>query len=91
MVARPQNKRRKNMKNQHKKEIPDEFIRVEYEFDYSKGIRGKYARGVTEENGYIKLSPEVQKIFKTSEEVNNALRAVINAVPKKRNRAVRTL
>ena len=32
------------MKNQHKKELPEDFMREEYDFDYSKGTRGKYAR-----------------------------------------------
>lgn len=70
------------MKNQNKHQIPDDFMRDEYDFDYSQGVRGKYARKATEENGYVKLSPEVQKVFKTSEDVNNALRAVIRAIPK---------
>lgn len=61
------------MKKLEKKEISDDYMRDEYDFDYSKGVRGKYARETSEENGYIKLNPEIQKIFKTSEEVNNAL------------------
>jgi hypothetical protein len=72
------------MKKQDRTEIPDDFMRNEYNFDYSKGVRGKYARKITEENGYIKLTPELQKIFKNSEEVNNALMAIINAIPKTR-------
>jgi hypothetical protein len=44
-----------------------------------------------EENGYIKLTPELQKIFKTSEDVNNALKAVIAAIPKARKRATLTV
>ncbi len=68
------------------KEVPEDFMRDEYNFDYSKGVRGKYARKITEENGYVKLSPEVRKIFKTSEEVNNALKDVIKAIPKKKER-----
>jgi len=74
------------MKNQNKSEEKEEIIRDEYNFDYSKGIRGKYARKATEENGYIKLSPEVNKIFKTTEDVNNALKALISAIPKPKKR-----
>jgi hypothetical protein len=73
----------RNMKNQHKKEIPDDFMREEYDFDYSKGIIGKYTRKATEANGYIKISPELLKVFKTSEDVNNALKALIDAIPKR--------
>ena len=83
------NKKGKNMKNQHKTETPDDFMRDEYDFDYSKGVRGKYARKAIEENGYIKLSPELQRIFKSSEEVNIALKAIISAIPKSRRRTTK--
>ena len=79
------------MKNQHKEEVPEDYMRKEYDFDYSKGTRGKYARKAIEANGYIKLSPELQKIFKTSEEVNNALKAVIEAIPKTRKRTAASI
>lgn len=62
-------------------DLPEESMRNEYDFDYSKGIRGKYKRQLSEEEGYIKLLPEVRKIFKTSESVNKALLAFINAYP----------
>lgn len=77
------------MNNKQKTEVPEDFMRDEYDFDYTKGVRGKYARKTTEENGYIKLTPDTQKIFQTSEEVNNALRAFIAAIPKTRKKAVR--
>ena len=66
-------------------------MREEYDFDYSKGVIGKYARKATEENGYIKLSPEIHKIFKTSDDVNRALKAVISAIPKPRKRSSLTV
>lgn len=75
------------MKNSNTNNPKEEYIRDEYDFDYSKGIVGKYSRLTTEDNGYIKLTPELQKFFKTSEEVNNALRAVISAIPKSHKRA----
>ncbi len=56
-------------------------MREEDKFDYSKGVRGKYFRKATEENCYIKLIPEVQKVFKNSEDVNDVLLAIINAIP----------
>ncbi len=79
------------MKKQHNKELPEDFMRDEYDFDYSKGIRGKYARRATEENGYIKLREDIHKIFRTSEDVNNALRAFINAIPEHKNRNAQNL
>ncbi len=58
----------------------DCYIQDEYTFDYSKGVVGKYYRENIEENGYIKLSPELQKYFKSSEEVNNFLLSIIKVL-----------
>ncbi|MDT3740123.1 MAG: hypothetical protein RO257_11570 [Candidatus Kapabacteria bacterium] len=69
--------KKKSIKN----DIPEESMRNEYDFDYSKGIRGKYKRQISEEEGYIQLLPEVRKVFKSSESVNKALLAFINAYP----------
>ncbi len=60
-------------------ELEDD-LRDEYIFDYSKGKVGKYYRENIEENGYIKLVPELQKYFKTSEEVNNFLLSIIKVL-----------
>ncbi len=79
------------MKKQHNKELPEDFMREEYDFDYSKAMRGKYARSATEENGYIKLREDIHKIFRTSEDVNTALRAFINAIPEHKNRNAHNL
>jgi hypothetical protein len=69
--------KKKSIKN----DLPELSMRNEYDFDYSKGIRGKYKRQISEEEGYIKLLPEVRKVFKSSESVNKALLAIINAYP----------
>jgi hypothetical protein len=79
------------MKNHKPKEVADDFMREEYDFDYSKGIRGKYARKATEENGYIKLTSDMQKFFKTSEEVNNVLKAVITSIPRTRRKTTHSV
>ncbi len=68
-----------------KKEF-DDTLRKEYKFDYSKGVKGKYYRKNIEENGYIKLLPDVQKYFKTSEEVNSLLLSVMHAIDNKNKR-----
>lgn len=58
----------------------DDKLRDEYTFDYSKGVIGKYYRENIEENGYIKLAPELQKYFKTSKEVNDFLLSIIKVL-----------
>ena len=47
------------------------------EYDFRKGIRGKYAKRYTEGSNVVVLSPDLAKVFPTSESVNEALRTLI--------------
>jgi len=47
------------------------------EYDFSKGVRGKYAKQYAEGTNVVLLDPDVAKVFPTSESVNEALREVI--------------
>jgi alpha/beta superfamily hydrolase len=53
------------------------------EYDFSGGVRGKYASRLAEENGYIKIDPLVAKYFKKPEDINKILIAIINSFPLK--------
>ncbi len=67
----------KNMKAKEKK-ITDE-LRPEYDFDYSKAIRGKYyKRLITEGANVVMLEPDVAKSFTDSDAVNKALRSLLD-------------
>ncbi len=46
-------------------------------YNFSKGVRGKYAKQVAEGTNVVILDPEIAKLFPTSEAVNNALRKII--------------
>ncbi|MBI1744051.1 hypothetical protein HYR54_13440 [Candidatus Acetothermia bacterium] len=46
------------------------------EYDFSKGIRGKYAKRYGTGNNLVILSPDVAELFPDSESVNEALRAL---------------
>ena len=46
-------------------------------YDFSKGIRGKYAKRFKEGTNLVLLEPEVARAFPTSEAVNKALRKVM--------------
>ncbi len=50
------------------------------EYDFSKGIRGKYAKQFTLGTNIIILDPDVAKIFPDSDAVNETLRAVAKIV-----------
>jgi hypothetical protein len=55
-----------------------EELRPEYEFDYSKAVRGKYVKQLIEEGANVAvLEPEVAKVFTSSAAVNEALKSLI--------------
>ena len=47
------------------------------EYDFSKGLRGKYAKRYAEGSNVVVLSPDVAKVFCRSESVNEALRTFV--------------
>ena len=53
-------------------EAPDPDMRPEY--DFSKGVRGKYAKRYAEGTNVVLLEPDVAAAFPTAEAVNQALR-----------------
>jgi hypothetical protein len=54
---------------------PDPDMQDEY--DFSQGIQGKYAQRYAEGTNIIVLAPDVAAVFRDSEAVNTALRALI--------------
>lgn len=46
------------------------------EYDFSKGVRGKYAERFEAGSNVVVLSPDVAKVFPNSDSVNEALRAL---------------
>lgn len=47
------------------------------EYDFSKGIRGKYAQRYAEGSNIVLLAPDVAKAFPTADAVNQALRGLM--------------
>jgi hypothetical protein len=47
------------------------------EYDFSKGVRGKYAKRYAEGTNVVVLAADVAAVFPNSEAVNTALRALI--------------
>ncbi|OGU13355.1 MAG: hypothetical protein A2X61_14740 [Ignavibacteria bacterium GWB2_35_12] len=82
------------MKNSSKKEFMnnnDDDLLPHYDFDYSKAQPNIYATYLTEQAGYVKLLPDVRKVFKSSEDVNNVLRAIIKVLPRHRKKSTKTV
>ena len=47
------------------------------EYDFSRGVRGKYAKKYAKGTNLVVLSPDVAKVFVNSQSVNAALREVM--------------
>ncbi|MBI4559697.1 MAG: hypothetical protein HY706_19075 [Candidatus Hydrogenedentes bacterium] len=64
------------MKN--KRVIDTDELRPEYDFDYSKTVRGKYYKRLLKEGAnVVVLEPDVAKFFRDSASVNDALRSLL--------------
>ena len=50
------------------------------EYDFSRGIRGKYARRYHRGTNVVVLEPDVAKVFPNTEAVNSSLRALANII-----------
>jgi len=60
----------------------------EYRFDYKKAKPNRFAEKMKNEPVVILLDDDVAKVFKTTEQVNKALRALISAIPEKKTKIV---
>ena len=47
------------------------------EYDFSKGVRGKYAKRYAAGSNVVVLLPDVAEVFPDSESVNEALRVLL--------------
>lgn len=55
-------------------------MRAEYNFDYSRAVRGKYHKRLLKEgSNVVVLEPDIAKAFPDSAAVNDALRVVLKA------------
>jgi hypothetical protein len=50
------------------------------EYDFSRGVVGKYAKQYAEGTNIVLLDPDVAKVFPNSEAVNQALRAIAQII-----------
>jgi hypothetical protein len=66
----------KGMKNKDK--LTKDELRPEYEFDYSKAVRGKYYQRLLKEgSNVIVLDADIAESFRDSTAVNEALRSLL--------------
>jgi len=74
-----------------KTESPRDELRSEYNFDYSKAVRGKYYRRLLKEgSNIVVLEPDVAKVFQNSAAVNDALRSLLEVARSTRRLTARS-
>jgi hypothetical protein len=56
-------------------------MRIEYEFEYSKARKNRFAQSMKKGAVAVVLDPDVAAVFQTSESVNAMLRSVLAALP----------
>ncbi len=57
------------------------------EYDFSRGVRGKYVRRYAAGTNVVVLEPDVAKVFRDSRSVNQALRAMTAIARQQRRKA----
>lgn len=62
------------MKKQVKSENDPDMLD---DYDFSQGVRGKYAERFAQGSNVVVLAPDMAEIFPDSESVNNALRLLV--------------
>ncbi len=58
----------------------------EYSVDYKKAKPNRFAEKTKNEPVVVLLDDDVAKVFKTTKQVNKALRALISAMPEKKTK-----
>ena len=55
-------------------------LQMRAEYDFSRGVRGKYARRFAQGANVVVLESDVAKVFPSSETVNRSLRALAGII-----------
>jgi hypothetical protein len=59
------------------------------EYDFAKGVRGKYARRYAQGSNVVVLEPDVAKVFPNAEIVNASLRSLAKIIRRRKSLAAR--
>ena len=75
------------MKKQTRRRQSEAKDTMRPEYDFSKGVRGKHAAKYAEGTNVVVLEPDVAREFRTTEQVNETLRAVSKMLQQHRKRS----
>jgi len=71
----------------NKDQAEDLDIEMRPEYDFSGGVRGKYAQRYKEGTNVVVLDPDVATVFPDAQAVNRALRALATIIDDRENRS----
>ena len=54
------------------------------EYDFSKGVQGKYARRYANGTNVVVIEPDVAKVFPDHDSVNQALRSLVEIIKRQK-------
>jgi hypothetical protein len=54
------------------------------EYDFSKGIQGKYSQKYSEGTNVIVIDPDIKKYFPDHDSVNQALRSLVDIIKRRK-------
>jgi len=74
---------KKVRKKNHGSEMLDEY-------DFSSGVRGKYAKRYEKGSNIVVLDPDVAKVFSDRESVNQSLRALAEIIHRQEQKGLTT-
>jgi len=66
------------------REKNDDMLR---EYDFSQGVRGKYARRYARGSNVVVLEPDVAKFFPNADAVNSSLRSLAEIIRRRKSPA----
>ena len=72
-----------------KKKAPEKNNEMLREYDFSKGVRGKYARRYARGSNVVVLEPDVAKVFPNAEAVNSSLRSLADIIRRRKSPAAK--
>jgi hypothetical protein len=67
------------------KKAPEKNNEMLREYDFSKGVRGKYARRYARGSNVVVLEPDVAKVFPNAEAVNSSLRSLADIIRRRKS------
>ena len=68
------------------KKMPKDSDMLE-EYDFSKGVQGKYAKRYAEGTNVVVIEPDVAEVFPDHDSVNQALRSLVEIIRRQKKLA----